>query len=276
MIAELRPLHLELLLGSAGWEAIAHGETTVGAVALVPGERRFVHAGLVVTAGGQPLTLTEPPLDPSVATRELARELVGRWADDRRGLVPRVLVAEGGERGRLLDIADVGRTYWIGRGEDAALALSDARLSRRHVGVIHATDGHVYVRDAESSSGTFIGEKRLPPNTLVLWPPELMIRVGRSVLALVPPIQDREVALPVSTEEADASKTAATTAASTVVASAPQTREPDMASAAIVDVAPRESAGARPRTEGPPKWALAAGLCVIALLGFVAFWFLLR
>lgn len=267
----LRDVHLELALGEEGWEAIAHGEVLVGDVELLPGERRLVHAGLAVRAGEHAWTLAEPALDPGLATRALALQQAGRWADDRRGAVVRVLVAQGPDRGRLLDLTDEGRTYWLGRGRDASLALTDASLSRRHAGVVRGANGAVRVRDAESSAGTFVGRQRLPPAAFAVWPEERMVRLGRTVLALIVPIAARELPLP---DVAPAAPVPAPTAAPpdppAVAAEAPK---PAIA-APIAQV--RSEVRARSGPRPPPAWAMAVGLALLTAVGALAFWYVLR
>jgi hypothetical protein len=77
----------------------------------------------------------------------------------------------------------------IGREAGCDLPLADADVSREHVRLIRR-GGSVFVRDLGAKNGTLIGDVRLPDDREVAWRPNLMMKIGRSVLALEEPLAD--------------------------------------------------------------------------------------
>jgi len=67
--------------------------------------------------------------------------------------------------------------------------LSDADASREHVRVSRRGSA-VTLHDLGAKNGTWLGEARLPSGGEAAWRTSQMVRVGRSVLALVEPVAD--------------------------------------------------------------------------------------
>lgn len=172
-------------------EGSANG-TFVGGIRLSPRTPRIVKTGDLVRVGRVWLELridqTPPTRDLAMATRDLALALVGQamraLGDDT---TPKVRVVEGRDAGATLALEEEGRLYVAGRDETCDLPLDDSDASREHVRFVRRGSS-VLVRDAGSKNGAFLGETRISLDRDIAWRPALMLRIGRTVLALEEPV----------------------------------------------------------------------------------------
>src|SRR2546423_1981224 len=89
----------------------------------------------------------------------------------------RLVVIEGPNRGAAMALVRAQAT--VGRHPTNDLVLSDPRVSSVHLEVTRRPAGHVLVRDAGSSNGSWIGAQRLIEVELA---PDATVRVGDTVL----------------------------------------------------------------------------------------------
>jgi hypothetical protein len=156
----------------------------VGGVALSPGERRRLVPGVAIELGEGRLSVDAAESAPSAddfTTRELALRAV---AEPQR-LWPTVIVVQGKNAGAEVVLREAG-TFLVGRSTTSGLALEDVDVSREHLEIVRRGDA-VLLRDLGSTRGTFLGHAKLDPQRKALWTPELMVKVGHTVLALVSP-----------------------------------------------------------------------------------------
>jgi serine phosphatase RsbU (regulator of sigma subunit) len=73
----------------------------------------------------------------------------------------------------------------LGRQADSAICLPAKAVSRQHAQILHREDAF-YVEDLDSSNGTFVNGKRLPPHTPVRLTERDTLQIGPYVLALRP------------------------------------------------------------------------------------------
>lgn len=85
-------------------------------------------------------------------------------------------VATGSHAGK--EIAIASEKFLIGRGDSCQLRPKSDSVSRRHC-VLVVRDGRVLVQDLKSRNGTFVNEKRLPPDRAKVLKPGDMLRVGK-------------------------------------------------------------------------------------------------
>ncbi len=172
-------------------EGSANG-TFIGGIRLSPRTPRIVKSGDLVRIGRVWLEIridqTPPTRDLAAATRDLALALVGQamraLGDDT---TPSVRVVEGRDAGATLAFEEEGRLYIAGRDETCDLPLDDTDASREHVRFVRR-GSTVLVRDAGSKNGAFLGDARISPDRDTAWRPALMLRIGRTVLALDEPV----------------------------------------------------------------------------------------
>jgi pSer/pThr/pTyr-binding forkhead associated (FHA) protein len=188
--------------------------TYVGSVRIAPRTSRLVRSGDTVRVGRVALELRidQSPVtrDVAAATRDIALALVSQamaaMGTDR---TPKVRVVEGRDQGAVLAIAEEDRPYVIGRAPHCDLVLEDPDSSREHIAVA-ARGGAVFLRDKAAKNGTFVGDVRLPDDREVVWRTAIMVRIGRTVLALEDPVSQALAALeraedePVPMDEAPA------------------------------------------------------------------------
>jgi len=168
--------------------------TFVGEVRVAPHTSRIVRSGDTVRVGRVwlELRIDQSPVtrDVAGATRDLALALVSQAMAARgQDRTARVYVVEGHDRGAALALVDEGRAYVLGRAPESDLPLSDADASREHA-YVERCGNAVMVRDLGAKNGTWLGESRAPANRDVVWRPAQMMRIGRTVLALVEPMGD--------------------------------------------------------------------------------------
>jgi pSer/pThr/pTyr-binding forkhead associated (FHA) protein len=191
--------HRHACLGSKGGDFVLVDEgstngTFVGQVRIAPRTSRIVRSGDMVRVGVVWLELRMDQClvtrDLAAATRDLALALVSQALAARgQDLTATVRVVEGADQGVALALADEARAYILGRGAQCEMPLSDADTSREHVCVTRR-GGVVVVRDLGAKNGTWLGGERAPENCDVVWRPAQMMRIGRTVLALVEPVGD--------------------------------------------------------------------------------------
>ncbi len=168
--------------------------TFVGSVRVAARTSRIVRSGDRVRVGRIwiEVRIDHSPVtrDVAAATRDIALSLVSR-ALDARGAdrTTRIQVVEGEDQGAELGLPEDGAACVVGRGAHCGLALADADVSREHVRV-ERRGGAVWVRDLGTKNGTWVGETFAPPDQDVLWRPPHMMRIGRTVLALLVPLTD--------------------------------------------------------------------------------------
>jgi pSer/pThr/pTyr-binding forkhead associated (FHA) protein len=168
--------------------------TFVGQMRVAPHTSRVVRSGDAMRVGRVWLELRfdQSPVtrDLAGATRDLALAIVSRAMAARgEDLTARVLVVEGKDQGATLTLAQERRAYVLGRGPQCDLAISDADASREHAHV-ERQGNVVVVRDLGAKNGTWLGEARAPENREAVWRSAQMLRIGRTVLALVEPVGD--------------------------------------------------------------------------------------
>jgi DNA-binding NtrC family response regulator len=98
----------------------------------------------------------------------------------------RVFIEEPGLAPRVV-LLPRGRDVRAGRGEELEIVLADRRVSRCHVILRHERLG-VLVRDAGSSNGTFLGERKLEAPATV--GAGTVVRVGDSRLVISLPVEE--------------------------------------------------------------------------------------
>lgn len=95
-----------------------------------------------------------------------------------------------------LDLAGVGilqflqgeNTFLIGRSQINHLALSDPRISRRHLGVMLTEDHQTLIVDFDSTNGTFIDGEQLDYGKPYVWEIGSTIQLGSVTLKLNMPV----------------------------------------------------------------------------------------
>ena len=167
--------------------------TYVGAVRIAPRTSRLVRSGDTVRVGRIVLELRidQSPVtrDVAAATRDLALALVSQamaaMGTDR---TPKVRVVEGRDQGSMLALARDEHPY-IDRSSTALRSRrSTIRIPRGSTSASIARGGAVSLRDMAAKNGTFVGDVRVPDDREVAWRPAIMVRIGRTVLALEEPV----------------------------------------------------------------------------------------
>jgi pSer/pThr/pTyr-binding forkhead associated (FHA) protein len=166
--------------------------TFVGSVRVAAGTSRIVRSGDRLRLGRVWLELrvdhASVTRDVAGATRDIALALVSRALDSRGGdRTTKVQVVEGPDQGTELGLVDEGTSYVIGRGAHCALPLADADVSREHARV-ERRGAAVWLEDAGTKNGTWLGDASVPAQQSVVWRPPQMVRLGRTVLALFEPV----------------------------------------------------------------------------------------
>ena len=253
--------------------------TYVGAVRIAPRTSRLVRSGDTVRVGRVTLELRidQSPVtrDVAAATRDLALALVSQamaaMGTDR---TPKVRVVEGRDQGAVLSLAREDHPYVIGRAPHCDLPLEDPDSSREHLWVI-LRGGSVLLRDRAAKNGTFVGEFRVPDDREVAWRPAIMVRIGRTVLALEEPIShaladlERAEDEPVPIEDAPAAPPPASAPPSDVPEGAGgPTAGAGPAVASPMASVPGAAASRRPKPRA--RWSVADLLVMAAALSVLA------
>lgn len=147
--------------------------------------------------------------------------------------------------------------FVMGRGTDCDLVVDDPRVSRRHAQLEVQSDGRVVLRDLDSATGTFVGDRRIAGGAWFTIPGSF--RVGHTVIDV------RGTADPAVAEAAPAASdvTAAAVVAAPLVAAATPATAPDApATPAVPYATPVAATAALPATSSagdvPPAAVLWA------------------
>ncbi|MGD0528017.1 MAG: FHA domain-containing protein [Polyangiaceae bacterium] len=272
--ASLRTQGMDFVLIDEG----SSNGTYVGGVRVAPRTSRIVRSGDVVRLGRVwiELRIDQSPVtrDLGSATREVALALVSQaLAAMGTDLTMKVRVLEGRDQGLVLALREEGRAYTLGRGPECDLPIADGDASREHATLVRRGT-EVRVRDLGAKNGTWLGDAPLPADRDAVWRPALMLRIGRTVLALEEPVGDALARIEVGPDERmpDGEAVPAPEPSSPVVeAPASAAREP--ASAAPMSAAPMVEIPVRP---APPRerprsgWAPADLMVMAAAIGVLA------
>jgi len=267
--ASLRAQGMDFVLVDEG----SSNGTFVGGVRVAPRTSRIVRSGDVVRLGRVwiELRIDQSPVtrDVGSATRELALALVSQaLAAMGTDLTTKVRVLEGRDQGAALALAEEGRIYTLGRGPECDLPVADADASREHATVVRH-GGEVRVRDLGAKNGTWLGEATLPGNRDVVWRPTLMLRIGRTVLALEEPVSDALARIESIPDEPLANDDVGPAPLpSTPAVEPPSSVAREAASAAPMAVVPTQPAAAKRRPRG--GWAPADLMVMAAAIGVLA------
>jgi pSer/pThr/pTyr-binding forkhead associated (FHA) protein len=274
----------------------SHNGTFVGGIRLAPRTPRVIRSGDLVRIGRVwlEIRIDQQPAtrDLAMATRDLALALV---ADAMRALgddvVPKARAVEGPDTGAVLELAEEGRSYVLGRGETCDLALADTDASREHVQLVRR-GSVVLVRDLGSKNGIFLGDTRVQPGRDVAWKPALMLRLAGTVLALEEPVAVALAELEASEDEPLAEEDVPAVPLPSVVAPPASTRDlaarpgpgdaasPAAAPAPIAQIdrssttVPGVSARRRSGWTATDITVIAAALLVLAASGAGLYWLL--
>lgn len=85
------------------------------------------------------------------------------------------VICEGGMPSRLPLMA---KPLVLGRLPDCDMVLSNTRVSKRHCRIELLSNESVEITDLNSTNGTFLHNRRLPPNQPILWEADAPLRVG--------------------------------------------------------------------------------------------------
>ncbi|GFR47805.1 hypothetical protein Agub_g9581 [Astrephomene gubernaculifera] len=84
----------------------------------------------------------------------------------------------GGQRILSLPI-DTEPYYTLGRAADqVSIGLDHQSCSRVHAAIVHHSDGRIFLIDLQSTQGTFVDGRRIPPNKPVVLKDQTRIRFG--------------------------------------------------------------------------------------------------
>jgi pSer/pThr/pTyr-binding forkhead associated (FHA) protein len=166
--------------------------TFIGGVKLTAHMPRTLRSGDLVRLGRVwvQVRIEQRPatLDLAQATRDLALALVADAMQALGGeLTPKVRVVEGPGTGHGMALVDDGRVYVVGRGDGCDLLLDDPDVSREHVEVVRRGQT-VLIKDLGAKNVAFLGDAPMPDDRAVAWRPQLMLRLGQTVLALDEPV----------------------------------------------------------------------------------------
>ncbi len=135
--------------------------TALDSVLLAPQSPRVLRSGDLVRVGRVWLEITIDPLlmanaNPASA-KALALGLITRaLATQGEDGSPRLVVTNGPDKGKSLDLSDSSRRYVIGRAQEVDLVLEDETVARRHVEVGVKGDSLV-VKDLGSNTANLEG-----------------------------------------------------------------------------------------------------------------------
>src|SRR5258706_7297401 len=110
---------------------------------------------------------------PGVAATEVQKRPVVPGSET----VARLVVIDGPNRGAALALVRAQAT--VGRHPTNDLVLSDPSVSSVHLEIVRRAGGHVLIRDAGSTNGSWIGDHRILEIELG---PGATMRVGDSIL----------------------------------------------------------------------------------------------
>jgi pSer/pThr/pTyr-binding forkhead associated (FHA) protein len=146
-------------IGSANGTFLDERRLRVGEPRLLRAGQAFRLADVTLVFEGPAAAAASPVKPESTAT--LARRLVNDlFGSCRPAEVARVVVSGGPDDGRSLVLAEVGRSYQVGRASGCDLVLSDDDVSREHASFERSWDG-VEVRDLGSKNGVEVDGDRI-------------------------------------------------------------------------------------------------------------------
>jgi hypothetical protein len=143
-------------------------DCAVGDVPLDAGHRRLVMPGDEIQIGSVVISLEGS--DPSLHEGERRQHAMVR-------------VVEGKNFGDELVLSAENREYVIGRNPKADLVLDDREVSREHIKLVRR-GAEVYIFDAASTRGSWLGRMSVFQGTKTLWERPRMLKLGATVLAL--------------------------------------------------------------------------------------------
>ena len=149
-------------------------DCAVGDVPLDAGQRRLVIPGDEIQIGSVVLALDGH--DPSQSEGAV------------RG--PRIRVVEGQNFGDELLLAAENREYVIGRSPKADLVLEDREVSREHIKIVRRGYS-VFIYDAASTRGSWLGRSAVYQGSRIEWQRPRMLKLGATVLSLDLPEEAR-------------------------------------------------------------------------------------
>lgn len=152
-------------------------DCAVGDVPLDAGQRRLVIPGDEIQIGSVVLALDGQ--DPSLAAVE---------GGVHPG--PRIRVVEGQNFGDELVLVAENREYVIGRSPKADLVLEDREVSREHIKIVRR-GFNVFIFDAASTRGSWLGRSAVYQGSRVEWQRPRMLKLGATVLSLDLPAEVR-------------------------------------------------------------------------------------
>lgn len=151
-------------------------DCAIGDVPLDAGQRRLVSPGDEIQIGSVVLAVD------------------GHDPGSERPAGPRIRVVEGQNFGAELVLTAENREYVIGRSQKADLVLEDREVSREHLKIVRRGFA-VYIYDASSTRGSWLGRSAVYQGTKVEWERRRMLKVGATVLSLDLP-EDARKAVP--------------------------------------------------------------------------------
>ncbi len=152
-------------------------DCAVGDVPLDAGHRRLVGPGDEIQIGSVVLALDGE--DPN---------RIEGGAGHAGG--PRVRVVEGQNFGDELLLGEENREYVIGRSPKADLVLEDREVSREHIKLVRR-GFTVFLFDAASTRGSWLGRSAVYQGSRVEWQRPRMLKLGATVLSLELPEEAR-------------------------------------------------------------------------------------
>ncbi|MEM6363332.1 MAG: FHA domain-containing protein [Planctomycetota bacterium] len=88
----------------------------------------------------------------------------------------RLVVQSGSHEGKSIDVS--GERFLIGRSDSCQLRPKSESVSRKHC-ILAVKDGRVLLQDLKSRNGTFVNDKRLPPDKAKILKSGDSLRVGK-------------------------------------------------------------------------------------------------
>lgn len=88
----------------------------------------------------------------------------------------RLKVQTGSHEGKIIEVT--GERFFIGRSESCQLRPKSESVSRKHC-ILAIHDGRVLLQDLKSRNGTFVNDKRLPPDKAKVLKSGDILRVGK-------------------------------------------------------------------------------------------------
>jgi pSer/pThr/pTyr-binding forkhead associated (FHA) protein len=157
--------HATIRLEGSRYVILDHGSTNgtrVNDQPIVPERPKPLRDGDTITIGVFVVRYTSgiAVREPSSLERtaSLARRLARLASPSTSGAPARLVVLNGDEKGKALDLPEPPARIVIGRGETAELSIPDADASREHCELVVTLDG-VWVKDTGSKNGILVNEK---------------------------------------------------------------------------------------------------------------------